>query len=98
MNAFNPSFVSKPLSRLSSSLIGKNMGEAAGAFKERDAFYQLEVSGMQASDVKLDKRFNLDKKCGAKAVKFHDIKDEKEAVKEYDGKAPRLVNVKTLFN
>lgn len=76
------------------------MGEAAGVFKERDALYQLEVSGMQASEVQLDSRFNLgdDKKCGAQAIKFEEIKEEKKAVKKYDGKAAKLVNVKTLYN
>lgn len=100
MNAFNPNFDSKPLSRLTTSLVGKNMGAEPATFKERDAFYQLEVSGMQASQIKLDPRFNLgdDKKCGAHAIKFNDIKEDKKALKEYDGKAPKFVNVKNLFN
>jgi hypothetical protein len=100
MNAFNPDFDSTPVSRLSSSLFGKDMMKEHAVFKERDAFYQLEVSGMQGAEVKLDERFNLgdDRKCGAKTILFEDILEEKKAVKEYNGKAKKLVNIKTLFN
>lgn len=98
MNAFNPAFETKPICRLSSTLVGKDMGKEHGMLKERDAFYQLEVSGMQDSDIKLDSRFNDDKKCGAKSILFQDIRKAKESVKEYDSKAAKLVNIKTLYN
>lgn len=98
MNAFNPAFDTKPICRLSSALVGKDMGKEHGILKERDAFYQLEVSGMQDSDIKLDSRFNDDKKCGAKSILFQDIRKAKESVKEYDSKAAKLVNIKTLYN
>ena len=88
MNVFNPHAQKKSINGLSSSLVGKNMGEEADSFQERDAFYQLSVSGMQSdSKIDLDARFmtkNDSKQCGAKVINFKDIKEKSEKVKDHD--------------